>query len=112
MVKRTPKKNTVADVVARMHADPQWLAMRARQDAVIAARAKELSRAQAPLLEELRQVGVQVAAVSDLVNTRATDPRAIPILLKHLQRRTHHWCERASRVLSQFVRQRWDGAFS
>ena len=37
------------------------------------------------LLKELLDVGIEVECVYDLVNTRASYPSAIPVLLKHLQ---------------------------
>jgi len=41
------------------------------------------------LLKELLDVGIEVECVFDLVNTRASYPTAIPVLLKHLQQEHH-----------------------
>jgi hypothetical protein len=48
---------------------------------------EELSRAEAPLVQALAEVGLKVKSVWDLVN-RATRryPEAVPVLLDHLQR--------------------------
>lgn len=49
-------------------------------------RAQELRAAEQPILTDLRDAGVAVDSVWDLVNTAAPYPAALPVLLKHLQR--------------------------
>ena len=44
----------------------------------------ELRRSEEPLVEALREVGVSVTSVWDLVNTREPYPNALPVLIKHL----------------------------
>jgi hypothetical protein len=52
----------------------------------IEARAAEWRRAEAPLVEELREAGFEVDSAWDLVNTATPYPAALPILLAHLGR--------------------------
>jgi hypothetical protein len=42
--------------------------------------------AEEALIQDLRAVGISVESVWDLVNTRATYPQAVPVLLEHLRR--------------------------
>jgi len=78
------KKVTAAELVAELNADPNYVAARAKAEQERQRIAAELRQAQAPLLEDLRLVGVSVSSVWDLVNTSAPYPNALPILLDHL----------------------------
>lgn len=44
----------------------------------------ELRHSEEPLVEALREVGISVNSVWDLVNTREPYPTALPILIRHL----------------------------
>lgn len=48
--------------------------------------ARELRVAQRPLIAALREVGVDVEDVYELVNAQWSDRRAIPVLVEHLRR--------------------------
>src|SRR5262249_10106439 len=50
------------------------------------ARAQVLSEAEQPIVEDLRRAALRVDSVWDLVNTAEPYPRALPILLNHLER--------------------------
>ena len=82
----TGKKNklTAAEFLAQLQADPEYqqrvAARRAKIDALVEAEAREAAQ----LVADLRSVGEP--AVWDLVNARRRYPRAIPVLLDHLQR--------------------------
>lgn len=80
------KPMTAAELMAKLAADPEFVAARERQDAEIAAREAELRIAEAPLAEALRAVGLQVESAWDLVNTAEPYPEALPILIEHLRR--------------------------
>lgn len=71
-----------ADLRERMERDPVFRA----QEEARQARAAERRRAETPLREALKSVGVSIESIWDLVNTRARYPEAIPILLEHLRR--------------------------
>ena len=72
--------------MARLNADPEWVARRAEEEADRQAREAEYRRAEAPLLEDLRTAGHMVQSVWDLVNTTRDYPDALPILLRHFER--------------------------
>lgn len=85
-MKKATKSETAEDLMSRLVSDPGYVAKRAQADAERAARVAEWRRAEAPLIEDLRAAGVDVASAWDLVNTSAPYPAALPILLAHLQR--------------------------
>lgn len=80
------KKVTAAEMMAKLNADPEFVAKRAREEEERQKRADEWARAEAPLVEELRAAGYEVESAWDLVNTAAPYPKALPILLDHLSR--------------------------
>jgi hypothetical protein len=83
----TGGKVTAADLLAKLKADPEYVAARHREEQDRQKRAEEWRRAEAPLVEELKAVGVAVESVWDLVNTPGTyPPEAIRTLLDHLPR--------------------------
>jgi hypothetical protein len=75
---------TVAEAIAELNADPDWVARRKAEDQEREARSSQLRIEQQPLLAELRSVGWEVNSVWDLVNTGKKYEEAIPVLLKHL----------------------------
>jgi hypothetical protein len=80
------KKTTASELLARLNADPAWVAARRAEDEERGRRAGEWRRAEAPLVAELRAAGFEVESAWDLVNTSTPYPRALPILLRHLPR--------------------------
>lgn len=77
---------TAAEVMAELNADPKWVAAQEVDEADRLAHYQEVLRVEAPITKELRRVGVDVASVSDLVNTAEPYLEALPILVKHLKR--------------------------
>lgn len=79
--------------------DPEYQAMRKQKDAEHAAAVAKNRREEATLVQELQDAGVHVIvknipgqeyegplrSVGDLINTNSRYPKAIPILVKHLQ---------------------------
>jgi len=82
---KKPSK-TAADLLATLCSDPAWVAERERRQADLQRQTLAYRQAEVPLIAALRDAGVHVASVWDLVNTRAPYPSAIPILLEHLSR--------------------------
>jgi hypothetical protein len=82
----TKKKITAAELMAKLNADPEFVAKRARDEEERLKREAEYRRAEAPLVDELRAAGYQVQSAWDLVNTPGSYPKAVPILLAHLPR--------------------------
>jgi hypothetical protein len=77
---------SINEALERLWSDPEWVARhkaaeRRRRETLEASRL-----AQRELLEELREVGIRVNSVWDLVNTSARYDAALPILLKHLDK--------------------------
>lgn len=82
----TKKRINAAELMAKLNADPKFVAKRAREEEERLVREAEYRRAEAPLVDELRAVGFQVQSAWDLVNTPGSYPKAVPILLAHLPR--------------------------
>jgi HEAT repeat protein len=78
------KKVTAAELMARLNADPDFVARRKARDQQIKHEAAEYALAEAPLVEELRAAGSDVSSVWDLVNKKTRYPRLLPILFAHL----------------------------
>ena len=82
----TRSRVTAAELMARLNADPNYVAERKREDDERQERAGEWQRAEAPLVDELKAAGFKVESSWDLVNTAGSYPTAVPILLEHLPR--------------------------
>lgn len=80
------KRVTAAELIAKMNVDPEVMARREREDGERQRRAAEWRRAESPLIDGLRAVGIAVESAWDLVNTSVSYSTALPILLEHLQR--------------------------
>ena len=81
---------TLAEFDEKLKAEGKWdeyVARKRERDEVVRKKAEDMVRAEAPLVQALAEVGLDVKSVWDLVN-RATRhyPEAVPILLDHLQR--------------------------
>jgi hypothetical protein len=80
------KEITAEELMAQLRQDPEFCA-REKLAEEKRERYKQATRIeQAQLLTELREVGVVVDDVWDLVNTRAEYPTAIPVLARHLSK--------------------------
>jgi hypothetical protein len=81
------KKQTAAEFMAELEKNPTFRAQRQEREEAFRRRHEELRQAEAPLVQALAEVGLDVKSVWDLVN-RATRryPEAMPVLLDHLQR--------------------------
>jgi hypothetical protein len=66
--------------------DPDYRAQVEKVEAERHARVQELRRDEQPIVADLKDAGVEVSSVWDLVNTADPYPKALPILLEHLQR--------------------------
>lgn len=75
---------TAAELMARLEADPAYVARRAEKEAYFAAKVAQYRAEQSDLLRDLQAVGWPVSSVRDLVNTSQPYPEAVPILLSHL----------------------------
>jgi len=79
------KRKTAAELLAELQADPDFNNRKKARDAAFLQREREHALAEAPIVEELRSVGVSVNSIWELVNSLNAYPQSLPILLKHLQ---------------------------
>jgi hypothetical protein len=79
------KRESTEEWWRRLQNDPEYIKRRQEQDRLTAERVAKYRAEQAPLVAELRQAGLDVLSVRDLVNTPSGYEEAIPILLRHLQ---------------------------
>lgn len=77
---------TAKELLEQLSRDPEWVAGMAAKERERREIEAEVARAEAPVLRDLRTVGVDIESVWDLVNTADPYPLAIPVLLDHLQR--------------------------
>jgi hypothetical protein len=81
------KRETAEEFLRRLDADPEYVRLRAAQDAELAKLTAFYREAEAPLIDDLAALGVYVWSVWDLVNNdRRSYGIAIPLLLDHLKR--------------------------
>ena len=84
---KLPKGPIRADeLMAILNADPEYQAMCRERETRLRAAEHEMAKVEQPLVDDLHAAGFFVKSVWDLVNTRSPYPRALPILLDHLQR--------------------------
>jgi hypothetical protein len=84
--KKPSKGMTAAELMAQLQGDEEYQRKTQAAEAERQVRVQELHRAEQPIVEDLRDAGVEVDSVWDLVNTADPYPKALPILLNHLQR--------------------------
>jgi hypothetical protein len=78
------KKITTAEHMALLRQNPEWAARNAATEARLRERQEQHRKEQAQLLADLREVGIRIESVWDLVNTADKYPAAIPVLLRHV----------------------------
>lgn len=72
--------------MAQLQNDQEYQRRAQAADSERQARARELRRAEEPIVADLRDAGVEVNSIWDLVNTSDPYPAALPILMAHLER--------------------------
>ena len=80
------KKITAAELLAKLNADPEFVARAADRERARLVMVEELSRAEAPVVSDLLAAGLGVESVWDLVNTGESYTAVLPILVDHLPR--------------------------
>jgi hypothetical protein len=88
------KKQTAAESLARLEADPEWRARRDAREADFEARRAQHHAEEELLVGEIRAAGYDIESVWDLVNNRPHPvlergftgpyPDAVPVLIRHL----------------------------
>lgn len=77
---------TAWEIEQELRKNPEWVAMRAKQEEDRKALEEGAMAEQELLTADLRRAGYRVKWVWDLVNTAESYPNAIPVLLNHLKR--------------------------
>lgn len=77
---------TLAEYTVLLKADPEWMARQQASERKRENAERTLREEQAPLLDALRTIGINVKTVWNVVDTVASHPLAFPILLDHLHR--------------------------
>jgi hypothetical protein len=70
----------------RLQSDPEWVRQNAAREKVWEERAAAQRTLEKPIVDDLAKAGVRVSSVWDFVNTDKSYARAIPTLIKHLDR--------------------------
>lgn len=87
----TPKRSrrvTAAEFIRELEKDPSYQARVEEAEQRQQFRQEDYGRAAAPVVDELRNVGVEVDRISELRQRRADYPRAVPVLLRWLSQVT------------------------
>lgn len=83
MSEKRPQGVTATDLMARLEADPEWVARRDAAERERSERERLLTEASRPLLQDLRAVGYEV---DDVYLLKKPYVSALPVLAAHLDR--------------------------
>jgi hypothetical protein len=84
--RQPPAGATAAEFLAQLKDDSAYEERTRVADEARRVRTEELRHAEQPIVADLRDAGVTVDSVWDLVNTSIPYPHALPVLLTHLER--------------------------
>ena len=85
MKSKRMKPVTAAELMEKLSKDKDYQARIEQRNKQIKERKDSYNKEQKELLSDLKNVGLEVKSVWDLVNTGEPYPAAIPVLLKHLR---------------------------
>jgi hypothetical protein len=77
---------TAEEHAKQLQADPEFMCRKAEQEKALAERKAMLRVAEAPLVEDLARLGLEVESVRFLKNNNPEFRKAIPVLLDHLRK--------------------------
>lgn len=80
------ERKTAAEAMGEFEKDPAFIERRRQRDEELRRAEEADARAEAPVVEALRNAGVPINSVWDLVNSTNTYSQSLPLLLEHLQR--------------------------
>lgn len=75
---------TAHELMEMLQADPDYVASQIQREKETEETKERFKKEEKPLLDDLRKTGWNVESAWDLVNSSASYPEAIPVLLKHL----------------------------
>jgi len=81
------KSITASELLAQLHADPEWVRKNEERDAERRTAAAAFRAEERPIIVDILRSGLSIDSLSDLINSSASYPEAVPVLLDHLQRR-------------------------
>jgi hypothetical protein len=76
---------TAAELMARLNADQHYVSKRKEQEQALLLEQAAFEAAEAPVVAELRAIGVGVNSAWDIVNRKVSFPQAMPVLRKHVE---------------------------
>lgn len=77
---------TATELMAQLANDPEYQRRFREAEALRQERARLLGAAEQPIIRDLRDVGIIVDSLWDLVNPPELCPEALPVLMEHLER--------------------------
>lgn len=80
------ERMTARELIAQLEADTEFVARRAQAEARSEEQEAELRRAEAPLIRDLRGVGIGVASVWDLIGSDLRSTAVMEVLVDHLSK--------------------------
>jgi hypothetical protein len=80
---------TAKEVLDELAKDPNYVAMKKRQEKERKAFERKMRFNEKPLVKALWKAGISVNSVWDLVNTNKPYPKALPVLIEHLRGEYH-----------------------
>ena len=80
------KAKTASELMAELAGDAAYLERERQREKELQRKEEEFSRAEEPLVRDLRAAGLQLSSIWDLVNTRKSYASVVPLLLEHLDR--------------------------
>lgn len=80
---------TTGEILAELAKDKKFQKEKKEREKRMRAIEKKLDADEKPVIKDLSKVGVNVSSVWDLVNTNKSYEKAIPVLLRHLEKKYH-----------------------
>ena len=80
---------TAAELLAELSKNNKYQEEKRDREERVKSLEKRLKADEAPLLDDLKSVGIHIKSVWDLVNTDSSYEKAIPVLLQHIEKGYH-----------------------
>ncbi|MCK4797178.1 MAG: hypothetical protein KAT05_07335 [Spirochaetes bacterium] len=83
------KQMTATELMAHLQNNNKYQEMKNKKEKQFSDFEEELNKDEKPIIQALKNVGLDVNSIWDLVNTTKPYPEAIPVLIKHLTKPYH-----------------------
>lgn len=77
---------TAEELMAQLESDPEWVKQRDERDRIHAEKVAQNIEDAKPLIAALREAGVSLNSLNDVIQVEKLHPAVIPVLLEHLDR--------------------------